>query len=83
MIGDWSLSGPGHSCRRVGILGDMQKKTVAKVIGGGVVAAAGAVATKKLIVGSGLGAMVLGAVVTAGAHEALDAPVSGWVYKQL
>jgi hypothetical protein len=65
------------------ILGTMQKKTVAMVIGAVVVAAAGAVATKKLIVGSSLGAVVLGAALTAGAHEAFDAPVSGWVYKQL
>ncbi|HEY3844712.1 MAG TPA: hypothetical protein VGL48_15780 [Acidimicrobiales bacterium] len=61
----------------------MQKRTVAKIVGAGIVAAMGAVATKKLIVGSGVGAVVVGAVITAGAHEAFDAPVSGWVYKQL
>ncbi len=59
------------------------KWTVAKVIGAGLVGAVGAVATKKLIVGSTIGVAIIGAFVSAGLHEAFDAPVSGWVYKQI
>jgi hypothetical protein len=59
------------------------KWTVAKVIGAGLVGAVGAVTTKKLIVGSTIGVAIVGALVSAGLHEAFDAPVSGWVYKQI
>ncbi len=59
------------------------KWTVAKVIGAGLVGAVGAATTKKLIVGSTIGVAVVGAAVSTGFHEALDAPLSGWVYKQI
>jgi hypothetical protein len=60
-----------------------KKRTTAKVIGTGIVGLVGAIATKKLVVGSGVMAIAIGAALTAGAHEAFDAPVSGWVYKKL
>jgi hypothetical protein len=59
------------------------KWTVAKVAGACIVGAVGAIATKELVKGSGMGAVIIAAIVSPGLHEAADAPVSTWVYQQI
>jgi hypothetical protein len=60
----------------------MNKKTVAKVIGAGVVGVAGAFVLKEMV-GRAAGESIAGAIVLLMLHEVLDAPVSTWVYKQI
>jgi uncharacterized YccA/Bax inhibitor family protein len=62
-------------------MSDEAKWTIAKVAGGLVVGGVTILAIKK-VAGAKAGGMV-GAALLMVAHEMLDAPISGWIYKQL
>lgn len=59
-----------------------KKWLVAKVIGGTAVGATAFVVLKKGF-GAAVAGSTIGSLFVMGAHEVFDAPVSGWVYKQL
>ncbi|MGA3354989.1 MAG: hypothetical protein ABSD85_17680 [Acidimicrobiales bacterium] len=58
------------------------KRTVAKVVGAGIVGAATAFVVRALL-GKPAEAGAVGAIAAVIAHEMFNAPVSDWVYKQI
>ncbi|MDA8039851.1 MAG: hypothetical protein M0Z69_11980 [Actinomycetota bacterium] len=60
----------------------MDKKSISKVVGAGIVGSVAVIAINRLLGAKATGT-ILGSVLVMLAHEAFDAPVSGWVYKQM